>query len=645
MSEDITVDSALKKELQSKLSFAEKPGAKESQGSEATQTRETQLSQVSQEAVEKKEQKQQKQKKPKSIKPDEVTAAERLSKGQRDISVAEFFEKNRHLLGFDNKRKALLTTVKEAMDNALDACEEAEALPEIYVEIINMGQDRFRIIIEDNGPGIVKKNIPFVFAKLLYGSKFHSLRQNRGQQGIGISAAVLYAQLTSGRPTRITSKIGANHSAHYYELRINTLKNEPEIIKDEVKEWDKPHGTRIELDLEASYYKGAQSVDEYIKQTAIVNPHATIVYVTPDGEQRIYARASEDLPKQPKAIKPHPYGVELGILMKMLSSTPQKTVSRFLCSDFSRVTSKTANEILEKASVEPGSKPKKLTRDDAERIINAIRSVKIMAPPSDCISPISEELVEKGLKKEINAEFYAVVSRPPSVYRGYPFVIEAGLAYGGNMPKDTSASVLRFANRIPLLYQAGSCSFTKTVIATDWRNYGLSQPRGSPPVGPLLVLVHIASVWVPYTSEAKEAIASYPEIIKEVKLAMQELGRKLSRYISKKRSVQDEIKKRGYIEKYIPHIALAIDEMLELGEPVRIQIEERLKEILEKKRGKIESIEFDENANKDYDEEFAVKRTAAGILDDDYLDEEQGSGKQSSEGKKPGNENEGEKDE
>jgi len=625
LQEDIAVDSALKKELQSKLSFAQKAEKPQEQAQPGQQEQKSPEPRESSSSESMQEQKPEENPKPKPRQRKslvEGTAAERLSKGQRDISVAEFFEKNRHLLGFDNKRKALLTTIKEAMDNALDACEEAEVLPEVYIEIISMGQDRFRIIIEDNGPGIVKKNIPFVFAKLLYGSKFHSLRQNRGQQGIGISAVVLYAQLTSGRPTRITSKIGENHSAHYYELRINTLKNQPEIIKDEIREWEKPHGTRIELDLEASYYKGAQSVDEYIKQTAIVNPHATIIYVTPDGEQKIYARASEALPRQPKSIKPHPYGVELGILMKMLASTTQKTVSRFLCSDFSRVTSKTANEILKKASIEPNSKPKKLTRDEAERIIDAIRSVKIMAPPSDCISPIKEDLIEKGLKKEINAEFYTVVSRPPSVYRGYPFIIEAGLAYGGNMPKDTSASVLRFANRIPLLYQAGSCSFTKTVIATDWRNYGLSQPRGSLPVGPLLVLIHIASVWVPYTSEAKEAIASYPEIIKEVKLAMQELGRKLSRYLSKKKSVQDEIKKRGYIEKYIPHIALAIDEMLDIGEPVRIQIEERLKDILEKKRGKIEKIDFDEDANKEYDEEFAVKRTGAGILDDDYLEEE-----------------------
>ncbi|MBD3209728.1 DNA topoisomerase VI subunit B, partial [Candidatus Woesearchaeota archaeon] len=174
-----------------------------------------------------------------------------MSAKQRDISVAEFFEKNRHLLGFDNKRKALLTTVKEAVDNSLDACEEAGILPEILVEIVEMGNDRFRIIVEDNGPGIVKKQVPKIFAKLLYGSKFHKIAQSRGQQGIGISASVMYGQLTTGRPAKITSKISGG-AAHYYELRLNTQKNAPEILADQEKPWEKKHGTKIEIDLEAS---------------------------------------------------------------------------------------------------------------------------------------------------------------------------------------------------------------------------------------------------------------------------------------------------------------------------------------------------------------------------------------------------------
>jgi len=357
--------------------------------------------------------------------------AHELAKKQRDISIAEFFEKNRHLLGFDNKRKALLTTVKEAVDNALDACEDAEILPELAIELIDMGEDRFRVIIEDNGPGIVKAQIPKIFAKLLYGSKFHKLSQSRGQQGIGISASVMYGQLTTGRPAKILSKIHANEPAHYYELRIDTTKNKPNIVKEDIKEWSKDHGTRVEMDIEASYLKGTQSVDEYLKQTAIVNPHATIIYVNPKAEQIIFPRATEQKPKHPVEIKPHPYGVELGIMMKMLRWTQSKTIKRFLMEEFSRVGSKSANEILENAAILPKTKPSKVSREMAEQLMKGIKNTRIMSPPSDCISPIGHNLLEKGLKKEINAEFYTSCSRSPSVYRGNPFVIETALAYGG----------------------------------------------------------------------------------------------------------------------------------------------------------------------------------------------------------------------
>ncbi len=551
------------------------------------------------------------------------TIAEILSKDHREISVAEFFEKNRHLLGFDNPRKALLTTVKEAVDNSLDACEDARILPEIKVDIIDMGKSRYRVIIEDNGPGIIKKNVPLVFGKLLYGSKFHKLKQSRGQQGIGISAAVLYSQLTTGRPVKILSKIGKDHKAYYCELKINTRTNEPEIVKEEERDWFKEHGTRIELDIEASYYRGSQSVDEYIKQTAIINPHATIIYTNPLGEQKIYTRVTEQLPKIPKEIKPHPYGVELGLLIKMLNYTKEKNIKKFLIKEFSRVSEKVANEILLKSSIPPEKNPKEITREEAERLINAIKNTKIMVPSSDCLSPIGEELLEKGLKKEINAEFYAVSSRSPSVYRGYPFIIEVGLAYGGLLKPDEPAIILRFANRIPLLYQSGSCAFTKTVIAMDWKKYGLNQPKGSLPIAPLLILIHIASVWVPYTSESKEAIASYPEIMREVKLALQDVGRKLLKYLSKKKRVKEELKRRSDIEKYIPHISLALNQLLDLDKNIENELSERLKAILESTRGKIEDIEFDASKNVEYDEEFAVEQSSLGIVDEiDVVEED-----------------------
>ncbi|MBI4146590.1 DNA topoisomerase VI subunit B [Candidatus Woesearchaeota archaeon] len=512
--------------------------------------------------------------------------AEELGKKQRDISVAEFFERNRHLLGFDNKRKALLTVVKEAVDNSLDACEEAKILPEIQVQIVEMGNDRFRVSIEDNGPGIVKKQIPNIFAKLLYGSKFHTMKQARGQQGIGISAAVLYAQLTTGRPAKIWSKIAADQPAHYYELHIDTQKNNPEILKEEEIAWKKDTGVKIELDIDASYQKGDQSVDSYLKQTAIANPHATFVYTNPKAEQFIFAKASDKLPKEPTAIKPHPYGVELGIMLKMLKNTDCRTLQSFLTQEFSRVGPQTAKEICDSAGLFTNMKPDELQLPHVEKLVSGIKNTKIIAPSTDCISPIGEELLEKGLRKEISAEFYTAVSRSPDVYRGIPFVVEVALAYGGQQVGEEPVRLLRFANRVPLLYQQGSCACSKSIIQTNWRPYGLSQSQSALPVGPLTVVVSLVSVWPPFTSEAKEAIAHYPEIIKEMKLALQEAGRRLGAYVNKKRKVASQQERVNIFENYIPEVAAALSRLSGVSKE---KIADSMRRMLEKNKEFIEA--------------------------------------------------------
>ena len=485
----------------------------------------------------------------------ETPIAYELAKKQKEISVAEFFTKNRHLLGFDNKRKALLMTVKEAVDNYLDACEEARVLPEINVEIIEMSEFKYRVVVEDNGPGIVKKQIPNIFAKLLYGSKFHTLKQQRGQQGIGISAAVLYGQLTTGKPAKITSRVSKKEPAHYYELNIDTQNNKPVIAKEETAEWPKEHGTKVEIDLEAEYIKGNQSVDEYLKQTAVINPHVTIVYTNPKSEQVIYARATDKLPEQAQEIKPHPYGIELGMLMDKLRWTESRTLQSFLTTEFSRVGPGTAKEICQNAAVLPNTRPSEVCRDMTEKLLQGIQRTKIISPPTDCLSPIGEELLEKGLRKEIKAEFYCATSRAPSVYRGNPFVIEAGIAYGGEIPKEEKINILRFANRVPLLYQEGACSMTKSIMETNWKPYGLQQSGESIPVGPVVIVVHMASVWVPFTSESKEAIAHYIEILRDITLALQECGRLLGSYVRKKTKISGQIERANMFEKYIPEVA------------------------------------------------------------------------------------------
>jgi DNA topoisomerase-6 subunit B len=523
----------------------------------------------------------------KPAKPATIISAVEMGARQREISVSEFFTKNRHLLGFDNPRKALLTCVKEAVDNALDAAEEAGILPDVLVNVEVAAADgapppasqatRFRITVTDNGPGIVRAQIPPIFAKLLYGSKFHRLRMSRGQQGIGISAAGMYAQLTTGKPVRITSRTGARAAAHYFELQIDTKKNEPRIFENKKIEWDHPRGTQVELEIEGRYQKGRASVDEFLEQVAIANPHVRLVYRTPEGETREYPRTIEELPPQPKEIKPHPYGIEFGILLRMLHDTRSHTLSGFLAADFSRVSSAVAQEICKTARLSPNAKPRNIHGADAEALYKAIQSTKIMAPPSNCISPIGEKAILHGLYRQIKGDFYTAVTRPPAVYRGNPFIIEAGLAFGrgpdeartaeapavplaeGEQRDDDNelARVIRYANRVPLLYQQSACATYKSVLETSWRNYGVVQSRGALPAGPMVVFVHMASVWVPFTSESKEAIADYDEIRKEIRLALQECGRRLGVFLRKRERAKSEFRRRNIFELYIEEVVEA----------------------------------------------------------------------------------------
>lgn len=615
--------------------------------------------------------------------------AESMAAQQRSISVSEFFSKNRHLLGFDNPRKALLTTVKEAVDNSLDACEEAGILPELWVHIEPSGKDRFKVAVQDNGPGIVKKQIPLIFGKLLYGSKFHRLRMSRGQQGIGISAAGMYGQLTTGKPVRIVSKTAAKKPAHYFEIQIDTKSNNPEILNgkgegvdipsgaagvklmaDQGIEWESiippaqldgenakaselESGTRVTIELEGIHKRGKGSVDEYLEQTAIANPHVTIHYRDPDGNLVDYHRSSATLPKEAKEIKPHPYGVELGRLVTMLKDSEHGTLAQFLTESFSRVSPPTAKAICSAAKLSPRARTKRIGREEADTLYRAIQDSKIQSPATDCLSPIGEELLLKGLRQVVPGEFYAAATRPPAVYRGNPFVIETAIAYGGvataqkvsyellmqlldesdsrtlkqflvatfdgmgpdgaekilrecgfgprtnpsklnskerktlfdamrnvNTGETQSMQVLRYANRVPLQFKLRDCAVTQTIMSMNWRSYGLNQSRGSVPGGPVTIMVHMASVWVPFTSESKEAIASYPEIEKELRLAIQTVGRKLGVYLKKRQSIRQEGERRSIFLRYLNEVATACEDLCGAD---RESVYENLVEVARKK--------------------------------------------------------------
>ncbi|MDO4576464.1 MAG: DNA topoisomerase VI subunit B [Planctomycetia bacterium] len=578
--------------------------------------------------------------------------AESMAASQRDISVSEFFAKNRHLLGFDNPRKAILTTVKEAVDNSLDACEEAGILPEIWVRMEETGENRYKVSVQDNGPGILKKQIPLIFGKLLYGSKFHRMRMSRGQQGIGISAAGMYGVLTTGKPVRIVSQTSPRHT-YFYEIRINTKKNVPEILngdgeglavpagRDERLAFLKEHaitweetgtGTRIAIELEAKYQRGRGSVDEYLEQTAIANPHVRLHYQGPeDASERIYDRSAEQLPPEPKEILPHPYGVELGRLADMMRHSPEQSLKSFFENNFSRMSAAVTKTVCEAAGVSVRTYPSRLVREEVERVYKALQETKIPNPSTDCLSPIGEELLLKGLHQVVPGEFYTAATRPPAVYRGNPFQVEVALAYGGapvtqnissellhelleetdartlrqflmntfqgigadgadkilkasrlstrmspgkmkpkemlalysamknvNISEGQSMTVYRYANRVPLQFQPSACAMTQTIMNMNWRNYGLPQSRGSMPRGPITVIVHLASVWVPFTSESKEAIASYPEIQTEIRLALQAVGRKLGMFLKRRQRAKEQTGRRNQFVCYLEEVARTI---------------------------------------------------------------------------------------
>ena len=520
-----------------------------------------------------------------------AATAESMAAKQRDISISEFFAKNRHLLGFDNPRKSLLTAVKEAVDNALDACEEAHILPDITITIKPLTEKKFVLTVRDNGPGIVKKQVPNIFARLLYGSKFHSLKMSRGQQGIGISAAGMYGLITTGEPVQIISRTKKNAPAHHYHVQIDTAKNAPQVVLDEDCDFELPTGTQVTITLEGKYLKGRQSVDEYISQTAMANPHATIIYNSPDGTNYEYPRQSKQLPFIPVEIKPHPYGVEMGLLGKMAKETNERNLSTFLQRDFSRVSTKIAHDICKKAKLRPTMRTSAIANAEAQALHDAINETKIMAPSASCIGPIGEDQLEQGLRRVVDAEFYATCTRKPSVYRGNPFLIEAGIAYGfkgigetDDKDSQPTMQIKRLANRVPLLYQQGACAIHKAVVDTNWRNYNLSQSRGALPAGPIVLMVHMASVWVPFTSESKEAIAHYPEIIKEIKLAVQECGRKLGIHVRRQKRIKLELGKRSYIETYLPYIGEALQEILSLKDTQVKKVVTKLEDVLEKTR-------------------------------------------------------------
>jgi len=509
-----------------------------------------------------------------------MNEAEEISSKQKQASIGEFFEKNKHFLGFDTQQRAIITAVKEAVDNSLDACEEARILPDIRVELRRTKSDELEMISQDNGPGIPRDSIEGVFGKFLLGSRFHAIRQTRGQQGIGITGVVMYSQLTTGAKTRVISKVKSDSSAVFVDLGIDTKKNKAikssekrDIWIDERTGEEVSHGLKITTVMKAKYQRGKKSVYQYLRMTSIVNPHASISLVVMDKEGEIieegnWVRTSNKLPRVVEEIKPHPHGIQLGTLQRMLRESTDRRMTSFLKHNFSGVSPRAAKEILGMADIEEGRTPKRIKPEEAKAMITAFQTVKLLKPPMDCLSPIEDLLIKKGLSKAIDSRFASTVTRSPTVSQGNPFQIEVGLVFGGDLSSEGPIEILRFANRVPLMYQQGGCLLTKALEAVNWKSYGLEQPGGSGiPKGPAAVLVHLASTNVQFTSEAKEAVSYNEEVFNEVRKAMLEVGRGLKNHLKKSSERKKAKEKFELVNIILPEIAKKSSELLGREEP------------------------------------------------------------------------------
>lgn len=490
----------------------------------------------------------------------------------RETSISEFFEKNRHILGFDSLQKSLFMVIKEAVDNSLDACEEYQILPDIYVEISRSGDDILTAVIEDNGPGISRKEVPNVFGRLLYGSRFGTLRQSRGQQGIGITASILYGQITTALPSKIRTKMRQDDVAYDFQLGINVKENRADIISEKPVIWEKESGTRIEIPLKGKYQTGKQSVFEYLKESAIVNPNAQFTFIDPEGKKVRIERVVEKTSVPARSIKPHPMGLELGELFRMARAVPNRTLGEFLLQDLSRVTPRTLDDMTSAFGIDFSIPVENLEIQYMKGVMDAFSSVKILPPPTDCLSPLGSDFIRRGLKNiygELQPLYFGKpVQRPVSVHNGNPFSVEVGIVYGGNLPAEEQVRIVRFANKVPLLYQPGACAITRAISEMDWRTYGFDQRGGKGvPFGPAIILVHVFGIRLPFTSESKEAIAGIDIIVDEIMAALKTAARGVRGFINKREKRSKIYEKFTLVEKIIPEIGSKSASLLGLPQP------------------------------------------------------------------------------
>jgi len=481
-----------------------------------------------------------------------------LEKEFKEHSVAEFFKKNKQMLGLYGKVRTLTMVIHEYVSNSLDACEETGILPNIDVKIDELGDEYYETTVTDNGPGISQENVGKAFGKLLAGTKFHRLMQSRGQQGIGAAGATMLSQMTTGKPTKvITGKEGKK--AISLELTIDPSRNEPKLAN--IKELEKEfRGTAVQAKFKGVLYRDSdQGPLEYLRRTAIANPHAQISFRDPLGQKVVFKRTFHKIPELPTEIKPHPKGMTVDDILTFSKNTKGRTVSSFLTNDLDRMGAKGIEEVKKKVHFDMSKDPKSLTWEEAEEIVKAFKEIDFIAPTTDALRPIGEEQIKNSLQNIVHPEFLTVMTRKPTVYAGgFPFQVEIAIAFGGQagrkVGEETHMEIMRFANRVPLLFDTGNCALTKAVQTVDWTRYAIKDAESSP----LTVFVNFISVHIPYTGAGKQAIADEEEVLEEVRLALMQTGRKAGVYIAHRRRDAENQQKRLMFYKYIPEITKAL---------------------------------------------------------------------------------------
>ncbi len=483
----------------------------------------------------------------------------RGSEKYRAMSPAEFFSRYKELAGFSNPTRALYQTVRELVENALDATDTHGILPTIHIyirEAPEVGEKRYTVTVEDNGIGVPPTVMADAFGRVLYSSKY-VIRQTRGMFGLGVKAAVLHGQQTAGRPVTVASSIVDSDYVYMKRLFIDINRNEPRIVEE--GQWRKRgrwHGTRVSITIEGDWPRARHRIIEYVKRTAIVAPYAEIILETPDGLVYVFPRMTGKMPRPPREAKPHPHGVDLEQFKMILRNTTAKTLKDMLVQEFQSVGEKTAQEFLRSVGVRPDMSPRTLLRREYEdllvRIVDRLREYKFRAPKSDYLSPIGEDLIKLGLQRMFTPDWVTAVTRPARAFQGHPFIVEVGLAYGGGVPVREEPLLLRYANKIPLLYGEREDVSYKVVTSINWKYYGVEFPA------PLVVLVHVASTRIPYKEAGKESISDVAEIEAEIRNALHEAARRLRSYINKRRREEEVRRKIITLAKYIPEISRSL---------------------------------------------------------------------------------------